>query len=284
MRYKVPEFIRLFLLFSFFLQNQLNASERSNSNELCSSRFLIQLLMILCVVQNPHGSPDRCGGLCVWKTGRLRIMTLITRRLTSVTSSLSSFHSLFLPWHVLPHALSYALFLLPHCPRFQSIVATYLSHHSNCSLQRSPFLSDMGEWKGWDGWEWGRGRGRRRGRFVRFGGLMRCERCCFGSRNLSCNMHPIDPLKRLPIQQKRQDDSSPSANWGEESLMWWKFENSQISPAAIIRLVLSIFIHFPLIFVNVSHAASPTTIIIITIYTSVTQTHQHLRSSGTAAA
>lgn len=229
-------------------------------------------------------SPDRCGGLCVWKTGRLRIMTLITRRLTSVTSSLSSFHSLFLPWHVLPHALSYALFLLPHCPRFQSIVATYLSHHSNCSLQRSPFLSDMGEWKGWDGWEWGRGRGRRRGRFVRFGGLMRCERCCFGSRNLSCNMHPIDPLKRLPIQQKRQDDSSPSANWGEESLMWWKFENSQISPAAIIRLVLSIFIHFPLIFVNVSHAASPTTIIIITIYTSVTQTHQHLRSSGTAAA
>lgn len=153
-------------------------------------------------------SLDGCLSLCIWKTERLLIMSEIARQLTSVTFSLSSFHSLFLSL-----SLVHSLFFLPHCPHFQSILTTYLSHHSNCSLRHSSssFHSSVGEWKGWDGWKWGRGR--RRGRFVRFGGLMRSERCCFGSRNLSCNMHPIDPLKGLPIQQKLRDDSSSSANW-----------------------------------------------------------------------
>lgn len=286
MRYKVPEFIRLFLLFSFFLQNQLNVSERSNIQQ---QRPLLKVSDTAgddCMCgTNPHGSP-LAGQM--WRPVRLKDRKVAYHDRNHQATDICHLQSFIIPLPVSPptraptRPLPRALFLLPHCPRFQSIAAAYLSHHSNCSLQHSPFLSVMGEWKGWDGREWGRGR--RRGRFVRFGGLMLCERCCFGSRNLSCNMHPIDPLKRLPIQQKRRDDSSPLCKLGEESLMWWKFENSQISPAAIIRLVLSIFIHFPLIFVNVSHAASPTTIIIITIYTSVTQTHERLRSSGAAAA
>lgn len=126
--------------------------------------------------------------------------------------------------------------------------------------------SSVREWKGWDGWKWGWRR--RRGRFVRFGGLMRSERCCFGSRNLSCNMHPIDPFETAAHSAEAPGRFLLVCKLGDGSLMWWKreqFENSQISPAAIIPLVLSIFIHFPLIFVNVSRPVSPAVVIIITI-------------------
>lgn len=89
--------------------------------------------------------------------------------------------------------------LLAQCPHFQSISATYLSHHSNCSLQHSSFLYGVGEWKEW---EW-----RRRGRSVHLGGLICSERCCFGSKKLSSDTCPIDTLKWLPTQQKWWDDS-----------------------------------------------------------------------------
>lgn len=217
---------------------------------------------------------DGCLGLCIWKTGRPLIMFVIARRLTSVTFSLSSFRSLFLPP---PHSRSRA----PSCTlcfRCRTVPTSKASLPLIFVITQTVHSSTPPSPPAWENEKdemAGNGEGEDGGDdlFV-FGGLMRSERCCFGSRNLSCNMHPIDPLKRLPIQQKPRDDSSPSANWAMG--VWCdgrEFENSQISPAAIILLVLSIFIHFPLIFVNVSHAISPTILIIITIYTSVTQTH-----------
>lgn len=95
--------------------------------------------------------------------------------------------------------------LLAQCPHFQSISATYLSHHSNCSLQHSSFLYGVRERKEWDEGE--RGKWRRRGWSVHLGGLICSERCCFGSKKLSSDTCPIDTLKRLPTQQKRWDDS-----------------------------------------------------------------------------
>lgn len=131
-------------------------------------------------------------------------MSEIARQLTSVTFGLLSLHSRFLSLSLVHSVFPATLSPLPKHPH----------HLSSSSLKLfTPALLPLPLWRG--GMKRVRwlemGMGKRTGRFVRFGGLMRSERCCFGSKNLSCNMHPIDPLKRLPIQQKSWEDSSSSA-------------------------------------------------------------------------
>lgn len=113
MRYKVPEFIRLFLLLSFFLQNQLNVSERSNIQQ---QRPLLKPVSdtdgddFMCGT-NPHGSP--LAGQMWWSV-RLKDRKVAyhdrNHQATDICH-LQSFiiPSLFLPRYVLPHALSCAL-------------------------------------------------------------------------------------------------------------------------------------------------------------------------------
>lgn len=104
------------------------------------------------------------------------------------------------PTHTYTHLHKHTL-LLAQCPHFQSISATYLPHHSNCSLRHSSFLYCAGEWKEWDG------EGGCRGWVVHLGRLVCSERCCFSSKKLSPDTCPIDTLKWLPTQQKWWDDS-----------------------------------------------------------------------------
>lgn len=100
--------------------------------------------------------------------------------------------------------------LLAQCPHFQSISATYLSHHSNCSLQHSSFLYGVGEWKEW---EW-----RRRGRSVHLGGLICSERCCFGSKNFPLTCVQLILWNGCPLS--RSDGTIPLVcRLGDESVM-----------------------------------------------------------------
>lgn len=162
-------------------------------------------MYFVCSLYEQHGlnrSLAGCHSLYIWKTGRLLIMFIIIRLLTSVTFTLSSFYSppLSLLTHTYPHLLLLAL-----CPHFQSISATYLSHHSNRLLQHSSFLYTV--WGNEKNEAGGKGKRRRRGQFVHLGGLICSERCCFGSTKLSSDTCPIDTLKRLPTQQKWWDNS-----------------------------------------------------------------------------
>lgn len=112
--------------------------------------------------------------------------------------------------------------------------------------------TERGKWKGM---------GRQRGWFIHSGGLICSERCCFGSKNFPSDTCPIDTLKRLPAQQKWWDNS-PRLQIGrwerdvkEERAVEVAppAENSRYHLQPLSGLFLSIFIHFPLIIVNVAH-------------------------------
>lgn len=144
----------------------------------------------------------------------------------------------------------------------------------------SPSSTARREWKEWDGAK--KGKGRQRGRFIHLGGLICSERCCFGSKNFPLTRVQLILWNGCPLS--RSDGTIPLVcRLGDESVMLrkrerWKccrqLKNSRYHLQPLSGVVLSIFIHFPLIIVNVAHAVSPTAIIIIIIYTSATH-HSH---------
>lgn len=88
-------------------------------------------------------------------------------------------------------------------PHFQSISATYLSHHSN-RLQHSSFLHGAGEWKERDGQK---GNEKTEGTIHSFGRAHMFWKVLLWQQKLSSDTCPIDTLKWLPTQQKWWDNS-----------------------------------------------------------------------------
>lgn len=144
----------------------------------------------------------------VWKTGRLLIMFLIIRLLASVTFSLSSLRLLPLspPTHTYAHSHRHVLwFSIRSVPTSKASLPlisliTQTVRSSSPSSPSSASSMVLGNEKN----EPGGNQGREDGGddlFI-FGRFICSERCCFGSKNFSCDMHPIDSLKWLPTQQR----------------------------------------------------------------------------------
>lgn len=137
----------------------------------CTLFVVFQQTYWICLYKQ-HGlncSLDGCHGLYIWKTGRLLIMFIIVRLLTSVTFTLSSFYSP--PLSLLTHTYTHSH---THTPVFASTVSPLPKHLCHLSLSSLKLVTaallfplyGVGEWK-----EWGRqkGKGKTEGTIRSFG-------------------------------------------------------------------------------------------------------------------
>lgn len=122
-------------------------------------------------------------------TGRLLIMFLIVRLLTSVTFSLSPSRSplpLFASLtdtHIRPH--TYTLFCKHRVSTSKASLPLISLITQTVCCSTPPSSAAWGNGRNETG---EKGKGRQRGRFIHSGGLICSERCCFGSKNfpLTC--------------------------------------------------------------------------------------------------
>lgn len=137
MRNKVPELIHLFLESPFSAESIERVEKEQYPKANTSGRVAFWHGGdkpgddFMCC-KKTHGSP-----LAGWMSRSVRLKDWkaayhVWNRKATDTCHLQSF---IIPLPVsVPLSLVRSLFFLPHCPHFQSIPATYISHHSNCSL------------------------------------------------------------------------------------------------------------------------------------------------------